>query len=82
MDRLEKELRKLSRKELERVEAVLAQVEQGEVDSLQVKRLRGHACLYRVRIGRLRIIYTVDENGSIVLRAVRRRNDHTYRDVV
>ena len=57
MDRLDKELRKLSRKELERVNDVLAQIRRGDIDTLQVKQLRGHVHVFRVRVGRLRVIY-------------------------
>lgn len=81
MDRLSKELRKLSRKELVRVNEILAQVRRGEIDQLQVKQLRGKAHAYRVRVGRLRIIYSVNRDGVITLLAVRRRDDRTYADL-
>lgn len=80
MDRLSKELRKLSRKDLERVNEILAQVRKGNIDTLQVKQLRGYMHTYRVRVGRLRIMYEVTEDGAIKLLAVRRRDDHTYSD--
>lgn len=80
MDRLSKELRKLSRKELERVNEVLAQVRKGNIDTLQVRQLRGYVQTYRVRVGRLRIMYEVADGGEIKLLAVRRRDDRTYSD--
>ncbi len=81
MDRLEKELRKLTRKELKRVDAVLAKIRRGDIDTLQVKQLRGHVHLFRVRVGRLRVIYEKDTGGVVTLLAVRRRDDLTYRDL-
>ena len=80
MDRLSKELRKLSRKELERVSNILTQVSKGNIDTLQVKQLRGHSHMYRVRTGRLRIIYEETQNGEVKLLAVRFRDDRTYSD--
>lgn len=80
MDRLDKELRKLTRKELERVDGVLARIERGLIDELQVKQLKGYAHVYRVRVGRLRVIYTMHSTGVVELLAVRRRDNQTYRD--
>ncbi|MBP6881609.1 MAG: type II toxin-antitoxin system RelE/ParE family toxin [Candidatus Pacebacteria bacterium] len=53
----------------------------GKADNLQVKSLKGQDEMYRVRLGRLRIIYRTVGNGKIVLLAVRRRDEKTYRDV-
>lgn len=81
VDRLTKELRKLSRQELKRVLAALEKLERGEVDTLQVKALKGRDALYRVRVGRLRIVYRMADDGEILLLAVRWRDEQTYRDV-
>ncbi|MCH8108729.1 MAG: type II toxin-antitoxin system RelE/ParE family toxin [Chloroflexi bacterium] len=38
--------------------------------------------IYRLRLGRLRIIYLIEEsNRTIVVGAVRRRSETTYRDI-
>ncbi len=80
MDRLSKELRKLSRKELERIRGVLESIKTGAIDTLQVKQMRGFANTYRVRVGRLRVVYEVLQDGTVKLLVVRKRDDNTYRD--
>jgi mRNA interferase RelE/StbE len=80
MDKLTKEMRKLSHNDLARVYAVLEKIKHGNIDSLQIKLLRGHQNTYRVRVGRIRVIYTADKNGSIRLLAVHQRNEKTYRE--
>lgn len=80
MDRLQKELRALSPKELEKVGEILAQLESGVVEHLETKKLRGSRYVYRVAVGKLRVIYQVKDN-AVMLLAVRRRNEKTYRDI-
>lgn len=80
MDRLEKELRTLSRKELIRINEILERLKQGQIEHLEVKALQGHKQIYRVRVGRLRVIYTIHKDGTILLLAVRKRDDRTYSD--
>ena len=79
MDKIEKFLRKLSLKEREVVEQAIGSVLRGDVDGLDVKKLRGYADIFRVRKGRLRIIYR--QSGSkITLLSIGKRNEGTYQD--
>ncbi len=48
--------------ERRRVVAAIEQLPNGE----DIKRLRGHADLFRLRVGSYRIIYTVD-NGELIV---------------
>jgi mRNA-degrading endonuclease RelE of RelBE toxin-antitoxin system len=77
MDKLAKEMRKISNNDLTRVYAVLEKIKHGNIDSLQIKLLQGHQNTYRVRVGRIRVMYTADKNGSMHLLAVRQRNEKT-----
>ena len=44
--------------------------------------VRGSHNVYRIRVGRFRVLYRIDdENFEIVIRAVERRGEATYRDV-
>jgi mRNA-degrading endonuclease RelE of RelBE toxin-antitoxin system len=81
MDRLAKELQKLSKKELERVLIVLQKLQLGQVDSLQVKSLKGRDEVYRARVGRFRVVYSVSKEGTLNVLAVRKRDEKTYRDI-
>lgn len=81
MGKLEQELRKLSKKELQQLDAVLEKLQQGKFDTLHVKKLKGAEDLYRVRIGTIRITYSITKSGEMRLHAVRKRSEKTYRDL-
>jgi len=78
-DKVTKFLRKLNEAELLRVKSIIALILAEEVGGLNVKKLSGHADLYRVRVGRIRIIFRVGERGNQVVQ-VAFRDDQTYRD--
>lgn len=78
-DKLTKQLAKLSTKERAIVKTMLLQLKTGDILGLQISRLKGHEDIFRLRKGRLRIIYRqVDD--SIHILAIERRSEKTYRD--
>lgn len=79
MDKLEKALRKLTEFERKTVEELLKKLHSGTVQGLNVKKLKGHSNIFRVRKGNLRIIYRVTE-GDISLLTIDRRSEKTYKD--
>jgi len=76
---IEKFLNKLSPKERGIVKDLLVAVLANEVDHLDVKKLRDRDDIYRVRKGRMRIIYRLFE-GKVIILLIERRSDNTYRD--
>lgn len=78
-DKLSKELAKLGAKELEHVAMVLRQIRVQDLQGLNVTKLKGHHDIFRVRKGRLRIIYRQND-GAISVLAIERRSEKTYRD--
>ena len=76
MDKQTKFLRSLSAKEFGRVQAVLADLIQGRKLG---KKLQGHTDIYRVRVGRVRIIYHSYESRTEIMQ-VGYRDDQTYKD--
>ncbi|MAG12004.1 MAG: hypothetical protein CMI52_04340 [Parcubacteria group bacterium] len=77
-DRLDKEINKLSKKEKATVKEVFNKLRSGDQSGLQIKKLRLRTDIYRVRKGKLRIIYRV-VSDKIKLLAVERRSEKTYR---
>jgi mRNA-degrading endonuclease RelE of RelBE toxin-antitoxin system len=77
MDKIQKALAKLSDKEKGWVKDVLKKLSSNEIDSLDVKKLKGREDIYRVRKGKIRIIFRLQENTFFVL-AIERRSDNTY----
>ena len=80
-NRLDRELDRLSPGDRERVIAA--------IDNLAIEprpkgceKIEGGAKEYRLRVGRLRVIYQIDDdNQQILIGAIRSRNEATYRRV-
>ena len=78
MDKIEKFLRKLSPKEREVAEETIKLIFTGDTDRLDVKKLRGYTGVFRVRKGRLRIVYKQNDS-ELRLLTIDNRDDGTYR---
>lgn len=78
MDKNEKLLRKLNRKDFDAVFGVLQKILSSETDDLDIKKLQGHQDLFRVRMGKLRIIF-IKKNNDIEILEISRRSEKTYR---
>jgi len=79
MDKISKYLKRLSTKERAWVEQTLVDILDGNLTGYDLKKMRGHANLYRIRIGQIRIIYIEGKNDTKIL-MIDRRNDNTYKD--
>ena len=78
MDKIEKALAQLTVKERELVQSILQKLSQGKLAGLDVKRLRGHDDIFRIRKGDIRIIYRTQKKRIFVL-AIERRRESTYK---
>ena len=79
-DKIKKLLAKLTAKERELVKLLILRVKLGDTDGLDVKQLKGHADMYRVRKGRIRIVYRKTPKEFLIIR-IDRRNEKTYKDL-
>jgi|WetSurMetagenome_2_1015567.scaffolds.fasta_scaffold667669_1 mRNA-degrading endonuclease RelE of RelBE toxin-antitoxin system len=77
MDKIQKALARLSDKERKSIKDVLEKLSSGKIEGLDVKKLKGRDDIYRVRKGKLRIIYHQTDKGFFIL-AIERRSDNTY----
>ncbi len=77
MDKISKALKKLSLKEQKRLKEILNKIKEGKIDDYQVKKLKTHDNIFRIRKGRMRIIFLKKDNKFFLL-AVERRSDNTY----
>jgi mRNA-degrading endonuclease RelE of RelBE toxin-antitoxin system len=78
MDKIQKALRKLKRKELGWFRQILRTLDSGDWPDLDVQKLSGHKDVYRAKKGKLRVIFR-QSNDRIFILAVERRSDNTYR---
>jgi mRNA-degrading endonuclease RelE of RelBE toxin-antitoxin system len=79
VDRIEKALRRLSDKERKAIRVILQSIKTGNVTGLDIKRLKGNTLIYRVRKGKIRIMYALQEKGGVRILAIERRSETTYR---
>lgn len=79
MNKIEKQLRKIPEQHRERIFMTIERLMARDFSGLNRQQLKGHECIFRIRVGNYRIIY-YDDGGEIILKAIRRRNETTYRD--
>lgn len=79
-DKIKKLLAKLSQKERELIKLLILRVKLDDIDGLDIKQLKGHVDLFRVRKGKLRIVYKKNGKEFLILR-IDRRNEKTYKDL-
>lgn len=77
MDKITKALKKLLPGEKAKVRKILQQIEQAKFSNLDLKKLKGRKDVFRVRQGRLRIIF-YKKDGMIKLLTIERRAETTY----
>ncbi|NBU33617.1 hypothetical protein EB118_06200 [bacterium] len=79
-DKIKKLLAKLKSQERELVKLLILRVKLDDTLGLDIKQLKGHSDLFRVRKGRLRIVFRKDANSFLIVR-IDRRNEKTYKDL-
>ncbi|MBI4272313.1 hypothetical protein HY621_00465 [Candidatus Uhrbacteria bacterium] len=77
MDKIQKALRKLSDTQRAFVKEILDKLHANKTQGLDIAKLKDHYNIYRVRKGRVRIIFRI-ENTTIYLLKIDRRSDTTY----
>ncbi len=80
-DKIQKLLKKLKPKELEVVKLLLLRLKLDDTEGLDIKQLKGHDDLFRVRKGQIRIVFRKSENNSILIVRIDRKNEKTYKDL-
>lgn len=79
MDKITKFLKRLTPKERDRITGVVMSIIAGKTTGFDCKKMKGHANIFRIRVGDIRIVYLeLNEERHIIL--IERRNGNTYRD--
>jgi mRNA-degrading endonuclease RelE of RelBE toxin-antitoxin system len=78
MDKIAKALQKLRPEEKKAVRGILVQLAKGQDKDLDRKKLKGRYDIFRIRKGKIRIIYRQAANGRIFILIIERRSDTTY----
>jgi mRNA-degrading endonuclease RelE of RelBE toxin-antitoxin system len=79
MDKISKQLDKLTDKEKHKLLELLNSIKQGKVSGLDLKKLKDRQDLFRVRKGDFRIIFRISETHQVYILALERRSEDTYK---
>lgn len=79
MDKIAKALKKLTLSERKKIKEILQEIKNHCFRGLNLKKLKGREDIFRVRKGRIRIIYRMDSSGTILILTIERRSDKTYK---
>ena len=78
MDKITKALQNLSNKERELFKDILLKIKSNSLSGFDLKKLKGHEDIFRIRKGRFRVIFKSSDHGDISILALERRSDNTY----
>ncbi len=79
MDQISKELARLTKRERDRLKAVLVRIERQQLRGLDFKKFEGFEDLYRVRVGSFRIHLRRTPAGIFYAINLERRTTTTYK---
>lgn len=77
MNKIEKFLAKLNFDKREMVRELICKIVSGNLQNLDVKKLKGNEVVFRVRSGRIRILFVKKDIGYGII-DVDNRDDNTY----
>ncbi len=80
MNKIDKFLNKLSKKERVIVENCLKSIKNKNFEGLNFKKLSGFDVLYRVRKGGIRIVFSWEGQNVNIIK-IDRKNNNTYKDL-
>jgi mRNA-degrading endonuclease RelE of RelBE toxin-antitoxin system len=76
VDKIEKALKKLTEKERRVIKNIFINIQREKTQGLDLKKLKGHNDIFRVRRGRIRIVFRKNKESILIL-SVERRSDKT-----
>lgn len=80
MDKIRKFFRRLTNKERAALAVMITRIHAGDLTGLDVKKLKGHPGLFRVRVGNFRAIFQKERKG-VRLFSIGRRGKGTYKKI-
>jgi mRNA-degrading endonuclease RelE of RelBE toxin-antitoxin system len=78
--KLDKAIARLQAKDKAVAQLLIMRIIMNDIIGLDIKQLSGHKDLFRVRKGRVRVVYR-QENTRTIIVLVDLRNDKTYKDL-
>ncbi|MHB8904046.1 MAG: type II toxin-antitoxin system RelE family toxin [Patescibacteria group bacterium] len=78
MDKIAKALQNLSAKERIFIKNILLKIKINSLSGFDLKKLKNCDNIFRIRKGKLRIIFKKQDDGQYFILAIERRSDKTY----
>lgn len=78
MDKIAKALLLLSPDEREVIKDILLKIKKNSLVGFDLKKLKSTKNIFRIRKGKIRIIFKKNDGGEISILAIERRSDQTY----
>lgn len=78
MDKISKALKKISKKEKQVISLMLRSIKSRGLSGSDIKKLKNKDNIFRIRKGKIRIIYLAYNDCEYKILAIERRNDNTY----
>jgi len=78
MDKILKALQKLLPKDRQVIKEILLLIKNNSLSGLDLKKLKNCDNIFRVRVGKMRIIFQKKDNDEYFILAVEKRSDKTY----
>ena len=78
--KINKALKKLNKKEKITIKEILINIENENTKNLDIKKLKSRDDIFRVRKGRIRIIFHKKKENISIL-SIEKRTDQTYKDL-
>ena len=79
MDKIEKALKSLTSQERKKLKDILAQVDEGDFQNLDLKKIKERTDIYRVRKESIRIIFRKAQSNSIKVLTIEQRSSKDYK---
>ena len=79
MGNLDKKLKKFSEKERAEIEHLVKRILDRDLTGLDCKKLKGLGNLFRVRKGKIRIIFELENSQEPTIITIERRRENTYK---
>lgn len=79
MDKIDKTLLRIPDRHRRKILTTSKQIRTGKLEGLNLKKLRGSKDLFRVRVGKYRVIIQVRSGNNPVIIDVSKRDDRTYK---
>lgn len=78
MDKIAKALQNLSSKEKKIIKNILFKIKEDSLSGFDLKKLKNCENIFRIRKGKLRIIFKKQDDGQYFILTIERRTNKTY----